>query len=124
VGLYGKVILERRKLERTEFTLEPVNACKRLVFHQMKKKTLGQVLGILRRMPAAPSEGVEWIPIVPAQLGQSRGASLFLALRRRQDDRPMSSVKTPPLRCRRTIFPFHNELPVKFYFSGCSALRK
>ena len=64
-----EVVLERGEQERPEFTFEPVNARKRPVFQQVQEKTLGQVLGVVRRMPAAPSENVEWIPIEPAQLG-------------------------------------------------------
>jgi hypothetical protein len=63
------VVLERGEQERPEFTFEPVKAGKRPVFQQVQEKTLGQVLSVIRRMPAAPSENIEWIPIEPAQLG-------------------------------------------------------
>jgi hypothetical protein len=52
-----------------ELPFEAVNARKRPVFQQVHKKTLCQVLGVVRRMPAEPSEDVERIPIKPAQLG-------------------------------------------------------
>ena len=64
-----EVVLERGEQERPEFAFEPVNAGKRPVFEQVQEKTLGQVLSVIRRMPAAPSENVERIPIEPAQLG-------------------------------------------------------
>jgi len=69
VASIREVILERGEQERPEFTFEPVNAGKRPVLHHVQEKTLGQVLGIVRRMPAASSENVERIPIEPAQLG-------------------------------------------------------
>ena len=39
------------------------------MFDHVQEKTLGQVLGVIRRMAAAPSENVERIPIELAQLG-------------------------------------------------------
>ena len=38
-------------------------------FRRFQKRNSLQVLGAFRRMPAAPGENVEWIPIQPAQLG-------------------------------------------------------
>ena len=64
-----KVVLERGEQERAEFTFEPVDAGKRPMFDHVQEKTLGQVLGVIRRMPAASSENVERIPIEPARLG-------------------------------------------------------
>ena len=69
VGRIREVVLERGEQERPEFTFEPVNARKRPVFDHVQEKALGQVLGVIRRMSAAPSENVERIPIEPAQLG-------------------------------------------------------
>jgi hypothetical protein len=46
-----------------EFPFELVNAGKRPVFQQVQEKTLGQVLGVVWRISASPSEKVEWIPI-------------------------------------------------------------
>jgi hypothetical protein len=64
-----EVVLERGQQERPEFAFEPVNAGKRPVFQQVQEKTLGQILGVIWGMPAAPSENVERIPIEPAQFG-------------------------------------------------------
>jgi hypothetical protein len=41
----------------------------RVWFHQVKEKTLGQVMGVIRGVPTASSEPVERISIEPAQLG-------------------------------------------------------
>ncbi len=67
-----EVVLERGEQERAEFPFEPINAPQRPVFQQVQEKTLGQILGVIRRMPAPPGENVERIPIEPAQLSQSR----------------------------------------------------
>jgi hypothetical protein len=64
-----EVVLERGEQERPEFPFEPVNAGKRPALQQVQEKPLREVLGVFRRMPAAPGENVEWIPIQPAQLG-------------------------------------------------------
>ena len=69
VELIREVVLQRGEQERPELPFESVNARKRPVFQQVQEKTLYQVLGIVRRMPAEPSEDVERIPIKPAQLG-------------------------------------------------------
>jgi hypothetical protein len=63
------VVLERGEQERPEFTFKPVNACKRPVFHHVQKKTLCQILGIIRRMPAPSSKNVDRIAMEPTQLG-------------------------------------------------------
>jgi hypothetical protein len=85
--------MERGEQERVEFAFEPVNTGKRPVFQQVQEKTLGQVLGVIRRMPAAPSENVDRIPIEPAQLGQSGLPPLRLTLCGPHDDRPARGVK-------------------------------
>ena len=64
-----EVVLERGEQERPKFTFEPVNARKRPAFDHVQEKRLGQILSVICRMPAAPSEDVERIPIEPAQLG-------------------------------------------------------
>ena len=69
VARIREVVLERGEQERPEFTFEPVNAGKRPMFDHVQEKTLGQILGVIRRMAAAPSEDVERIPIEPAQFG-------------------------------------------------------
>jgi len=69
VNLIREVVLERGEQERPKFTFEPVNARKRPAFDHVQEKRLGQILSVIWRMPAAPSEDVEWIPIKPAQLG-------------------------------------------------------
>ena len=69
IGRVRDVVLERGEQERPEFTFEPVNARERPVFQQVQEKTLGQVLGVVPRMSATPSEYVEWIPVKPAQFG-------------------------------------------------------
>ena len=63
------------------------------MFQKVQEEALSQVLGIFRRVPAAPSEHVERVPIVTAQLGQSGLPSLRLVLRRPHDDRPARGVK-------------------------------
>ena len=117
------VVLERGEQERAEFTFEPVNAAKRPVFQQVQEKTLRQVLGVIRRMPAAPSENVEWIPIEPAQLGQSGLPSLRLTLRRPHDDRPARGVKARRALRRRTMVAFHEELGLSPTIAGESMFR-
>ena len=64
----GEVVLERGEQERPEFPLSR-STPSRPAFQQVQEKPLGEVLGVFRRMPAAPGENVEWIPIEPAQLG-------------------------------------------------------
>jgi hypothetical protein len=83
-----EVVLKRGEQERPERTLEPVNAAKRPMFQQVQEKALSQVVGVIGRMPAAPGENVESIPIKPAPIGQSRLPPLRLTLRRPHDDRP------------------------------------
>ena len=51
-----EVVLERGQQERPKFAFEPVNAGKRPAFQQVQEKTLGQILGVIRGMPPAPSE--------------------------------------------------------------------
>src|SRR5271165_4800825 len=50
------------------------------MFQQMEEKTLCQVLGVLRRMPATTGKGVEWIPIELIQFGKCRPPLSSLAL--------------------------------------------
>jgi len=38
------------------------------VFQQVQEEALGQVLGVIRGVPAAANVHVEWIPIIAAQL--------------------------------------------------------
>src|SRR5260370_36628118 len=64
-----EVVLERGEQERPEFTFESVNSRKRPVFYHVQEKTLGQVPGVIGRIPAAPSEHVDRIPIDPPQPG-------------------------------------------------------
>jgi hypothetical protein len=69
VELIREEVLQRGEQERSEIPFEPVNTRKRPVFQQVQEETFYQVLGIVRRTPAEPSEDVERIPIKPAQLG-------------------------------------------------------
>jgi hypothetical protein len=63
------VVLERGEQKRAELPFELVDTGERPVFQQVQEKALGQVLGVIRGVPAAASEHVEWIPIITAQLG-------------------------------------------------------
>ena len=118
-----EVVLEGGEQERPEFTFEPVNAAKCPVFQQVQEKTLSQVLGVIRRMSAAPSENVEWIPIEPAQLGQSGLPSLRLTLRRPHDDRPARGVKARRAFHWRTMVAFHEEVGLLPTVAGKSIFR-
>jgi hypothetical protein len=75
----------------------------------VQEKALGQVLGLIRRMPAPPSKNVERIPIEPAQLSQSSRRSLRLALGCAHDDRPARGVKARRALHWRTMVAFHEE---------------
>ena len=88
------------------------------MFHHVQEKTLSQVLGVIRRIPAAPSEYVERIPIEPAQLGQSGLPTLRLTLRRPHDDRPARGVKARRALHWRTIFAFHEEVGLLSTIAG------
>src|SRR4029077_14959968 len=68
VGRVRKVVLERGEQKRSEFSFEPVDVGECPLLQQVQEKTLGQVLGVIRRVPAASSEHVEWIPVIAAQI--------------------------------------------------------
>jgi hypothetical protein len=68
VNLIREVVLERSQQKRPELAFEPVDAGERSVFQQVQEKTLGQVLGVFRRVPAVAGEHIEWIPISATQL--------------------------------------------------------
>ena len=104
-----EVVLERGEQERPESAFEPVNSPKRPVFQKVQEKTLGQILGVFRRISAAPSENVEWIPIEPAQLGQSGLPPLRVTLRRSHDDCPARGVKARRALRGRTMVAFHEK---------------
>jgi hypothetical protein len=53
-----EVVLERGEQKRQELAFQALNTHKRPVFQQLQKKTLGQVLCDMWRMPPAPSEHV------------------------------------------------------------------
>ena len=93
------------------------------MFQQVQEKTLGQVLGVIRRMPAAPSENVERVPIEPAQLGQSGLPPLRLTLCRAHDDRPARGVKARRALHWRTIVAFHEEVGLSSTIAGKSTFR-
>jgi hypothetical protein len=82
------------------------------MFQEVEEKTLGQVLSIFGKVSATPSEHVERVPIIPAQLGQSGLPPLRLVLRRLDDDRPARGVKVRRAICWRTVGASHGELRV------------
>jgi hypothetical protein len=106
-----EVILERGEQERPELTNGPVNAAKRPMLQQVAEKTLSQVVSVIRRMPAAAGENVEWIE--PAQLGQSPLPPLRLIRQlpdRPHDDHPARGVKARRALRQRTVVAFHEEI--------------
>jgi hypothetical protein len=112
-----------RRARTIEIAFEPVNARKRPLFHHVQEKALGQVLGIIRRMPAALRKNVERIPIEPAQLAQSGLPTLRRTLRRPHDDRPARGVKARRALRRRTMVAFHKEFRVSPTIAGESMYR-
>jgi hypothetical protein len=87
------VVLERGQQKRTELPFKPVDPSKRSVFQQVQEKTLSQVLGVIRGVPAAAGENVEWIPISAAQLSERRLTPWRLTLRCHHNDCPARGVK-------------------------------
>ena len=112
------VCILRRALPGASSFEEAVDTRERPLFQQVQEKALGQVLGVIRGIPAAASEHVEWIPIVAAQLPQRGLPPWRLALRRLHDDRPARGVKARRALRWRTLVAFHKYFRVFINFSG------
>src|ERR1700756_961750 len=110
VKLIREVVLERRQQKRSELPFEPVDTSKRSVFQQVQEKTLGQVLGVFRGVPASASEHVEWIPINATQLSKGGLPLWRLALHSAHDDRPTRCVKACRALRWQTKVAFHEKL--------------
>ena len=74
-----------RRLERAE----------RIFRQQAREKLLGQILGLRRRVPLPPDEGVEGKPIGTAQFLQRGGGLLRRGLPGRQHDTPVRRAEIP-----------------------------
>lgn len=67
----------QQKGPQTPF-VRPLQPLKHPCLDQMREETLRQILRILRPLPAAPSVGVQRIPVKPAQLSQRLLTAAFL----------------------------------------------
>src|ERR1700756_996309 len=112
VKLIREVVLERRQQKRSELPFEPVDTSKRSVFQQVQEKTLGQVLGVFRGVPASAGGHVEGVPINAAQLSKGGLPPWRLALHGAHDDRPARGVKACRAFHRQTKLAFHKNLRV------------
>src|SRR5262249_11274953 len=70
VALVGQAVLAGRQQERPEFALLAVYYLQVVLFQQPGEELLGQVLGLVRPVPLPADEGVEGIPVGPAQGGE------------------------------------------------------
>jgi predicted Zn-ribbon and HTH transcriptional regulator len=66
----------------------------RLVFEQMQKKALREILRIVRRVPTIPNKRVNRVPVQPAKLGQCGFGTRRLTLSRKQHHAPPSGAKS------------------------------
>jgi hypothetical protein len=110
-GLLTVVAMLQEKKVRPELPFKPIDVGEGPVFQQVQKETLCQVLGVLRRMPASPGKGVEWIPIELIQFGKRRLTLSGLALCRNHDNRPPGRAKSRYAFRYRVIFQFHRKFP-------------
>jgi hypothetical protein len=123
INLVREMVLEGCEQKRAELSFEPVDTRKRPLFQQMEEKALGQVLGIIRGMPAAASEHIERIPISATQLTQGELSPWRLALRRVHDDRPARGVKARRTLRRWTMLAFHDKSPCFRILAGQISIR-
>lgn len=91
-------MFQRRDEERPQAPLFPVHCLQPILGQQLAEKLLRQILGVVRRLPAAPHEGVERIPIGGADRLERGGRLRGLLPVRRQHDGPSRGWKTRLLR--------------------------
>jgi hypothetical protein len=106
----GKKILQGSEQEGPEFSQLRIGPLMDLVLDQVGKKTLGQVLGVVDGMAAAPDIGVERWPVGLTKLGQrrARGLGICLSLSRRDNHTPVGGSEGISLArngCRRILHP-------------------
>jgi hypothetical protein len=104
VILIEQEILERSQQKRAKPTLLLIRATQRVLFKQMGKETLNEILCVSRRKTAVAKKTVKRRPISLAKPGERLSGGLRrLRLPSTQDDSPMRRLKrsTALLQCSR-----------------------
>src|ERR1700722_5913813 len=66
----------------------------RLVFEQMQKKSLSEILRIVRKVPTISNKRVNRVPVQPAKFGKCCFRTRHLTLSRKQHHAPLSGAKS------------------------------
>jgi len=93
VPLVGKKVIERRQEKRAELALLGTDIFEEAPLEQMSKKTLSQILRIVRATALASHVGVERIPVGAAQFFQRFDGVRCGGLSRGQNNAPMRAVE-------------------------------
>src|SRR6516164_5025090 len=81
IRLVRKKLLQGCQQKRPELTLRSIHPTQGLMFNQVKKKTLDQILRVFGRIPAMPDKGIQRVPIEFAKIAESFLGAGRLALR-------------------------------------------
>ena len=77
VPFLGKKMMQAREQERAKTAFVRTDGGHRIVLQQEGEESLGQILGILRRIAASPHVGIEWMPVDLAEFGRERRAPVW-----------------------------------------------